>query len=207
MGSFDLVIDILLSLIPAYVTATTEGLSLRRRVPISVAFGSKLLVAPVVIARLVLLRAKSGQLDSTWETVPLIIATQVQLCFAVLTTCIPYLYAWSSNLLGDVFLTHLRLAPQKVRKASRPNNQVPLTIQIPRGPDRRYLDPTANAGRHLSVRGSVARSPGVSSLGSSKMIINKQTTFWVEEELNSGHSSLPSRPQTVPTIRESFLED
>lgn len=108
----------------------------------------------------------------------------------------------ASRFEDGVFTTDGRLAPRNARNASKSKNHAPLTIRIP---DRRHLDPTANPARHLSVRGSAAQSPGVSSLGSSKMIINKLTTFWVEEE-PAARNTPPPMPQPVSTIRESFFE-
>ena len=102
----------------------------------------------------------------------------------------------------------MRLAPPKQRKPSKTQGLPPLTIRIP---DKRHLDPTIDPARHLSVRGSAARSPGVSSLGSSKMFINKLTTFWVEEEPVPRSTPPPLRELTalppVPTIKESFYEE
>lgn len=171
------------------------------------AFGSKLLILPVMVVRLLLLHRTKHVADPTWSWVPLVIATQVQMNLSILTSSIPYVKVCATGFEKGLFSTSMRLSPGSHRTPSKPQDLTPLTIRIP---DKRHLDPTANPSRHLSVRGSVARSPGVSSLGSSKMFINKLTTFWVEEEPAAVSTPTTSRgpysTPPVPRISESFYE-
>ena len=207
IGSFDLILDVTLFNLPSHIVSTIEGISWSQKAPLMASFGAKLLVAPFLIARLVLLQRVAKSQEPTLNSAMLVIITQVQMNLSIITTSIPYIKICLSNFEHGIFTPEMKLAPPKARKASKPTNHTPLTIRVP---DRRHLDPTSNPGRHLSVRGSVAQSPGLSSLTSSKMIIKKLTTFWVEEEPAASDSPAESQgpymAPPVPTIRESFFE-
>ena len=184
-----------------------------KKTPVIASFWCKLLAAPFLVARLVLLRNRDTSVGPPLATASLAVVTQIQMSIAVLASSIPYLRMCLTHFEAGVFTTNMRLTPGF--KASKLVNLAPIHVHPAPVADRRYLDPAAEPDRHLSVRGSVARSVGASSMNSARMVISKKMSFWVEEEPASGRWSQPLRtPRTprspkpaVPQIQESFYEE